>query len=77
MTIQTQSKDIFDKTLALLGKKRAVFIPKEGMTEKYGVYRCRKESFHQGVDETERCETAGWLGVLERLINQVDISISY
>ena len=45
MTIQTPSKDILDKTLALLGKKRAVFIPKEGLAEKYGVYRCQKESF--------------------------------
>ena len=45
MTIQTPQKDIFDKALAVIGKKRAVFIPKQGLTEKYGVYKCRKESF--------------------------------
>ena len=45
MTIQTPSTDIFDKILSAFGKKRAVFIPKESLTGKYGKYKCRKESF--------------------------------
>lgn len=45
MTIQTSSKDVFDKILSSLGKKRAVLIPQKGLTEKYGTYRCKKESF--------------------------------
>lgn len=45
MTIQMPQKNISDKILATFGKKRAVLIPKKGLTEKYGVYKCRKESF--------------------------------
>ena len=49
MTVQIPQKDIFDKILATLGKKRAVHIPKEGLTEKYGVYKCRKESLMRAL----------------------------
>ena len=61
MTIQPPSKDILDKTLALLGKKRAVFIPKEGLKEKYGVYRCKKESFIKALVRPKNAKPPeGW-----------------
>ncbi|MFA6292200.1 MAG: hypothetical protein WC637_10485 [Victivallales bacterium] len=45
MTIQAPSRNISDKILSAFGKRRAVFIPGEMLTEKYGIYKCRKESF--------------------------------
>ena len=61
MTIQTPSRDIFDKTLAVFGKKRAFLIPKEGLKEKYGVYRCRKESFIRALLRPRDAKLpAGW-----------------
>ncbi len=44
MTLHIPEKDFFDKLLSLFGKKRAVFIPKEGMNQKFGVYKCKKGS---------------------------------
>lgn len=49
MTLKVPKKDFSDKILAIFGKKRAVFIPKEGLSEKYGIYECKKESFFKAL----------------------------
>ena len=61
MTVQIPEKDIFDKTLAILGKRRAVFIPKEALTGKYGVYKCKKESFIRALLRPKKAKLPeGW-----------------
>lgn len=45
MTIKFQEQNIWDAILGFLGKKRAVFIPKEAMGEKDGVFLAKRESF--------------------------------
>ncbi len=44
MTIKIQPPNIFDKIVAIFGKKRAVYIPEKAMGGKYGIYEARREN---------------------------------
>ena len=45
MTIKIQPPNIFDQVLSILGKKRAMYLPKKAMSEKFGIYLAPKENF--------------------------------
>ncbi len=47
MTIKIQPPGLPDKLLALIGKKRAVFFPKQELP--YGYYIARRESFFRAL----------------------------
>lgn len=59
MTIRIQPAGLPDKVLALFGKKRAVFLPKQEMP--YGYYVAMREGFFRALFRTKNSPLPdGW-----------------
>ncbi len=61
MTIRIPKMNIVDRLLAIVGKRRAVYIPEDTTQKPYGVFKARKESLIRTVLRSKN-ETlpAGW-----------------
>ncbi|RJR43975.1 MAG: hypothetical protein C4576_13715 [Desulfobacteraceae bacterium] len=60
MTIRLQRKNMSDRLLSKIGKKRAVFIP-PGASERHGIYMAIKEPFFRALFRTRnRKPSEGW-----------------
>jgi hypothetical protein len=70
MTIHIQSPGLFDRLLALIGKRRAVFIG--NMDAQYGYYIARRENFVRALIRPQDKEPPeGWVYCDEAFINMV------
>jgi hypothetical protein len=60
MTLRIQPPGLPDRILAMLGKRRPVFIP--AMTEKYGTYIARRENFFRALFRPRHMQPPdGWV----------------
>ena len=61
VTIQIQPPNIFDQILSLFGKKRAVYIPRKSLSDKYGIYLAPRENFFRCLFRQKKAPLpSGW-----------------